>query len=72
MSAHESYAMTTEWEALKLIPPPLAVRPELTADDVAWLNGQLALTDRPPVRYSRELPLPPPSAELRLPSERIR
>ena len=42
------------------IPPPLAVRPELNDDDIAWLNEQLALTSRPPVRYARALPLPPP------------
>lgn len=55
-----------------MIPPPLAVMPELAVDDVAWLNEQMALTDRPPVRYARELPIPSPSAGLRLPSERIR
>lgn len=42
-----------------MIPPPVAVVPELTADDVAWLNDQMALTERPPVRYARELPRPP-------------
>lgn len=55
-----------------MIPPPLAVMPELAADDVAWLNEQMALTGRPPVRYARELPVPLPSAGLRLPTERIR
>lgn len=40
-------------------PPRLAVLPELTADDVAWLNKHLALTEQPPVRYARELPCPP-------------
>jgi hypothetical protein len=49
------------------IPPPLAVRPELTDEDVAWLNEQLALTSRPPVQYARVLPaapLPPSGARL--------
>lgn len=32
------------------LPPPLAVHPELTSEDVAWLNDQLALAGRP-VRY---------------------
>jgi len=41
------------------LPARLAVRPELTAADVTWLNDQLALTERPPVRYARELPRPP-------------
>lgn len=58
MAARESYATTLRWEALKLIPPPLAVCPELTDDDVAWLNGQLALTERPPMTYAREVPVP--------------
>jgi hypothetical protein len=42
-----------------MIPPPLAIRPELTEDDVRWLNDQMALVDRPPVQYARELPRPP-------------
>lgn len=42
-------------------PPRLDVRPELAADDVAWLNDQMALIDRPEVRYARELPRPPVS-----------
>lgn len=41
-----------------MIPPPMAVRPELTADDVAWLNEQMALTERPPVQYARAVPIP--------------
>lgn len=45
---------------VEAIPPPLAVRPELTDGDVTWLNEQLALTERPSVRYARELPAPPP------------
>lgn len=42
-----------------MIPPPLAIRPELTDGDVAWLNGQLALVDTPQVRYARMLPASP-------------
>jgi hypothetical protein len=59
MAAPESRGQTLVWEALKMIPPPVAVMPELTAEDVAWLNDQMALTDRPPVSYARELPRPP-------------
>jgi hypothetical protein len=69
----------TNLAGVAMIPPPLAVCPELTADDVAWLNEQMALTDRPPVRYARELPIPPlpsgrrPSGESWFPTrERIR
>lgn len=39
--------------------PRLALRPELTEEDVAWLNRQMGMTDDPPVRYAREIPLPP-------------
>lgn len=46
------------------LPPRLAVHPELTDDDVAWLNEQLTLVDRPAVRYARALPLPPLSSGL--------
>jgi hypothetical protein len=59
-------------------PPRLAVRPELTEADVAWLNQQMALTDQPPVTYARAIPAPPPpsggkpSEDLRLPTELIR
>lgn len=72
MVAWESRGQTLAWEGLKMIPPPLAVRPELTADDVAWLNDQMALTERPPVRYARELPVPalPSGAALRPPTGR--
>lgn len=42
-------------------PVRLAVRPELTVDDIAWLNEQMAMVGDPPVRYVREVPLPPPS-----------
>lgn len=42
-----------------MIPPPLDVRPELTDDDVDWLNTQLQLGGRPPVVYARQLPKPP-------------
>lgn len=52
--------------AERLLPPRLAVRPELTDDDVAWLNGQMAMVDNPPVRYVREIPLPPPSGRYRV------
>lgn len=41
-------------------PPRTALDPRLTDDDVAWLNGQLELVDRPTVRFAREIPLPPP------------
>lgn len=41
------------------IPASLAVLPELTEDDVTWLNQQMALVDNPPIRYAREVPLPP-------------
>ena len=44
----------------EMIPPPLAVRPEFTDDDVRWLNAQMQLTGKPPVRYAREMPPPPP------------
>lgn len=44
-----------------MVPPPLDVRPELTAADVAWLNAHMALGGRPAVRYARALPAPPPS-----------
>jgi len=62
-------------------PPRVALNPNLTDDDVAWLNGQLELVETPTVRFAREIkppPLPsgkvprPASAELRLPTERIR
>lgn len=49
------------------IPPPLAVRPEMTDGDVTWLNEQMALTERPPVRYARQLPAPPPPPSGRRP-----
>ena len=42
-----------------MIPPPLAVRPELTAADVEWLNRHMDLTGRPSLRYAREEPRPP-------------
>lgn len=42
-----------------MIPSPLDVRPELTDEDVAWLNEHMALTERPPVRYARRLSVPP-------------
>lgn len=32
------------------------VCPELTDEDVAWLNGQLQLVDRPTVAYLRDPP----------------
>jgi hypothetical protein len=53
--------------ASRLLPPRLAVRPELTDDDVAWLNRQLELVDRPEVRFARTLPLPPPPSGRRPP-----
>lgn len=59
-------------------PPLTYLDPNLTGDDVAWLNRQMELIDKPTVRFAREIALPPPpsgrrpSAELRLPSERIR
>jgi hypothetical protein len=40
-------------------PPRMDVRPELTTEDVAWLNKQMALTESPPVRYARRMPRPP-------------
>lgn len=44
------------------LPPRLAVRPELTDEDVRWLNSHLELVDRPAVKYSRQgPPTPPPS-----------
>jgi hypothetical protein len=42
-------------------PPRLHVDRHLTADDVAWLNSQLELVDRPAVTFARELPCPPVS-----------
>lgn len=51
-----------------MIPPPLAVRPELTDDDVDWLNTQLQLVGRPPVVYARRLPQPPPPSSGRTPA----
>lgn len=44
---------------LDCIPPPLAIRPELKQEDVDWLNDQMAITGKPPVKYSRRLPRPP-------------
>ena len=38
---------------------PIRLVPELTDDDVAWLNAQLELCDEPTVHYAREL-WPPP------------
>jgi hypothetical protein len=40
--------------------PPVTVRPELTDDDVAWLNEHLDLAGDPSVRYAREPEPPPP------------
>nr|MDT0660862.1 hypothetical protein [Micromonospora sp. DSM 115978] len=34
----------------------LYVRPELTDDDVTWLNAEIELAGNPTVRYSREYP----------------
>ena len=48
-------------------PPRLAVHPELTADDVAWLNRQLELVDTPTVRFAREIAVPPPPSGMRPP-----
>ncbi len=50
------------------LPPPLAVRPDLTDGDVAWLNAQLALCDEPAVHYTRDLPTPPPPGGQRPPA----
>lgn len=58
-SAIDNWGQKLNAAGVAMIPPPLAVRPELTADDVAWLNEQMALTERPPVRYARKLPDPP-------------
>jgi hypothetical protein len=58
-SAIDGWGQKLNAAGVAMIPPPLAVRPELTADDVAWLNEQMAHTERPPVRYAREMPLPP-------------
>lgn len=70
-SAIDNWGQKLNAAGVAMIPPPLAVRPELTADDVAWLNEQMALTDRPPVRYARDLPVPvPPSGFIT--TERIR
>lgn len=59
-------------------PPRVHLDAHLTDDDVAWLNDQLAVVDKPTVRFVRDL-IPPPSSGRRpsdepwLPtSERIR
>lgn len=43
-----------------VVPPTLAVRPELTEADVGWLNAQLDLCGRASVRYARQVPTQPP------------
>jgi len=58
-SAIDNWGQKLNAAGVAMIPPPTAVRPELTPDDVAWLNEQMALTGRPPVRYACVLPRPP-------------
>lgn len=58
-SAIDNWGQKLNAAGVAMIPPPTAVHPELTDDDVAWLNDQLALTERPPMRYARTLPPPP-------------
>lgn len=65
VSAIEGWGQKLNAAGAAMIPPPTAVRPELTTDDVAWLNEQMALTDRPPVRYAREIPIPAPPSGAR-------
>lgn len=44
------------------LPPRIAVMPELSPADVAWLNRHLELCGQPEVRYARtHPPSPPPS-----------
>lgn len=61
MTARWTREREFEWQATveRFRPTPVAVRPELTDDDVAWLNEQMARVGNPPVRYAREIPLPP-------------
>lgn len=50
-------------------PPRLHVDRNLTAGDVAWLNGQLELVDKPAVRFAREIALPPAPSGIRPPAD---
>lgn len=57
-SAIDGWGQKLNAAGAAMIPPPTALRPELTDGDVAWLNGQMALTGRPPVQFAREIPIP--------------
>ncbi len=65
-SAIDRWGQKANAAGIAMIPPPTALRPELTDDDVVWLNGQMELTGRPSVQYARSLPTPPPSSGIRL------
>lgn len=41
---------------LSNVPLPLEVRPDLTEDDVRWLNAHLELAGNPEFRYVRRVP----------------
>jgi hypothetical protein len=50
-------------------PPRVHLDAHLTDADVAWLNGQLALVNKPTVRFAREIKPPPPPSGRRPPDE---